>query len=86
MHATVYPSLSTTVIRTFDCNDFDDGSSWLEIDYSLDCHSVTHTWMKAYAALMALLWIVGCPCLYMCVRSPMLPLLLCPVVVTPVHL
>jgi hypothetical protein len=60
----VYPSLSTTVIRTYDCNSFDDNSRWLEIDLSIDCDGRVHVLMQLYSLVMMVVWVAGVPLLY----------------------
>ena len=48
----------------YDCNDFDDNSSWLEIDLSIDCNGRAHKMMMVYGYFIGVLWIVGAPLLY----------------------
>ena len=38
----VYPSTSAIILRTFQCFELDDGTSWLRADFSIDCASSTH--------------------------------------------
>jgi len=62
-----YPGCSAMVFATFGCHDFDDGTSYLMADYSIDCASTAHAWMKSFAFLMMLIWPIGVPCLYLLV-------------------
>ena len=53
------------VFATFGCRTFDDGSTFLMADYSIDCESPEHLWYTAYASLMMLIWPFGVPGLYL---------------------
>ena len=55
------------VFATFGCQEFDDGTKYLMADYSIDCYSSTHLWMKVYGRLMLLIWPMGVPMLYLLV-------------------
>ena len=33
----MFPSVTSKILRTFSCEDFDDGHSYLRADYSIDC-------------------------------------------------
>jgi hypothetical protein len=60
----IFPSVSTTVLRAFPCRDFDDGSSLLKADYSIDCNSSGRPGYIFYAVLMTLLYPIGITALY----------------------
>ena len=61
----VLPGVSTTVFRTFLCDDgfVDDGSvSFLEADLTLSCESSEWRQLYALAIVGILLYPVGCKC------------------------
>jgi hypothetical protein len=60
----IFPSVSTTVLRAFPCRDFDDGSSLLKADYSIDCNAPGRPGYVFYAVLMTLIYPIGIPALY----------------------
>jgi len=60
----VYPSTSSTIFTTFQCEDLDDGSSWLRADLSIDCNSSKHVAMTTYAAIMIVVYPLGAPAVY----------------------
>ena len=60
----IYPSTSAAIFATFQCEQLDDGSSWLRADLSIDCNSPTHNWYVWYASCMVLVYPVGTPLLY----------------------
>ena len=45
------------------CEGFDDGSSYLKADYSIDCASGEYTALLAYAFVMLVVYPIGTPCL-----------------------
>ena len=50
----LYPSSSSAVFRTFSCDSFDTGASYLRADYSIDCASSSHRFcMMTYASLVS---------------------------------
>ena len=62
------PTTSTTIIRTFHCEDLDNGHGrWLFADYSIDCDSASHKGMEVYAILMLLVYPIATPaiCFYL---------------------
>lgn len=60
----IYPSTSSTVLETFPCDDFDDGSRRLRADYSIDCNADNRASWLAYNLLMTFVYPVGCVVLY----------------------
>jgi hypothetical protein len=60
----IFPSVSTTVLRAFPCHDFDDGSSLLKADYSIDCNASGRPGYVFYAVIMAIVYPIGIPVLY----------------------
>ena len=63
-----YPSCSAIIFRCFSCQEFDDGSSFLRADLSINCGSGSsgrsHQILTSYATLMLLIWPLGVPVLY----------------------
>jgi hypothetical protein len=55
------PVLTSLLFSTFPCREFDDGTSRLKIDMSIDCDGIDHKLARAYAFVMILLYIVGIP-------------------------
>lgn len=41
-----YIVTSTLVLKAFDCQDFDDGSSYLKADYSISCDSQKYDFIR----------------------------------------
>lgn len=60
----VYSSVSSTVFRTFACDDLDDGNRYLRADYRIICTDGKHRAFQAYAGMMILTFPVGIPLLY----------------------
>ena len=60
----IYPSTSAAIFATFQCEELDDGTTWLRADLSIDCQSDKHSLFWGYAALMALIYPMGTPLLY----------------------
>ena len=60
----VYPSCSNTILNTFACQTFDDGSSALLIDPSVSCQTEVYHQYQIYAAIMLLLYPIGIPFFY----------------------
>ena len=58
------PSVSVKIFTTFGCVDFDNGTSFLKVDFSLDCQSAVHSFYKAFAAFMVAVYPVGIPLMY----------------------
>lgn len=48
------PSVSVKIFTTFGCVDFDNGTSFLKVDFSLDCQSAEHTFYKAFCCIYGL--------------------------------
>ncbi|GBG34792.1 Hypothetical Protein FCC1311_110142 [Hondaea fermentalgiana] len=53
----VFPSVNTTIVQTFVCDTFEDGSRALRFDYTTDCDE--RDWVFWYAVLMVLVYQVG---------------------------
>jgi hypothetical protein len=57
----IYPSVSAKVFQTFPCTEFEDGTSALRADYSIDCKAPERTAWIAFAVLMVFLYPIGVP-------------------------
>jgi hypothetical protein len=70
-HAALYvsylclPAASSEVAKCFRCDSFDDGTSVLGSDYTIDCHSTRYTKMRSYASFMLAVFPVGIPLWYL---------------------
>jgi len=60
----VYPTLSATILRTFNCMDLDDGSRVLVYDPSVDCLSDQYAQARLFAGFMCAVVIAGVPLTY----------------------
>ena len=60
----VLPPSSTAVLRTFKCEEFDDGTSYLVTDYTLSCDSAKHDGYVLFASVALLVYPIGIPILY----------------------
>ena len=59
------PASSTTILRTFHCLTFEDGTgSYLYAHLSIDCESDVQRRMEIYAWLMVMVFPVGVPSIY----------------------
>ena len=58
------PSVSIKIFSTFACHHFDDGTSFLTVDYSIDCNASEHTFYRGYAGAMILIYPIGIPFSY----------------------
>lgn len=57
--------VSTAIMQTFGCQTFDDGSTMLIADFSIDCEATGRNLYVAYAGLMFCIYPFGIPCVYM---------------------
>ena len=62
----VYPSVSSSLLSMFYCEQNEDGSSYLRVDLSLECSTSVHATMIVYTVAMIGLHIVGTPAIYAC--------------------
>ncbi|GMH50067.1 hypothetical protein TrRE_jg13386, partial [Triparma retinervis] len=60
----ILPSVSVKIFSTFACHDFDDGTSYLKVDYSLSCRAAEYSFYRLYAAGMVLVYPLGIPFSY----------------------
>jgi hypothetical protein len=56
-----FPVVSAKAFSTFSCESFDDGRSYLRVDYSVDCDSEEYSRAVAMAVIAILLFPVGIP-------------------------
>jgi len=57
----LYTGISTRILQIFDCQEFDDGTSWLRNDYSVQCYTARWNGFVVYAAFMMLVYPLGLP-------------------------
>ena len=60
----VFPSVSSLAFRAFDCEEFDDGSSFLRADYAIECAGAEYDRVTSLGWLAILLYPVGISLLY----------------------
>ncbi|CAM9433669.1 unnamed protein product, partial [Laminaria digitata] len=60
----VYATVSSSVFRTFACDDLDNGNSFLRSDHSLECYTPKHKVFMAYASVMVAVFPLGIPVCY----------------------
>jgi len=61
----LFPGLCATIFSAFICEDFDDGTSLLRTDYSIDCKQNEYKPIYSYALIMVFVYPLGIPFLYM---------------------
>ena len=57
-------TVTTAISQAFPCDEFDDETSYLRADYSINCKSGSYKFMIVYAGMMFLLYPVGILSLY----------------------
>jgi hypothetical protein len=60
----VFPGVSTAVFKVFPCYQFDDDTSFLKADLSIDCSGSERPAILAYGVLMVLVYPVGITTMY----------------------
>ena len=61
----ILPSVSTKILNTFACRDFDGSyGSFLKVDYSIDCASAEHKMYELYAQVCVIIYPLGIPLFY----------------------
>lgn len=60
----IFSPTSITIFQAFTCETFDDGTSKLVADYSIDCESDVHQNYEIYAGLMIIVYPMGIPAYY----------------------
>ena len=58
------PGVSVKIFSTFACHEFDDGTSYLKVDYGIDCNASSHTFYTLFAGIMILIYPIGVPFSY----------------------
>ncbi len=57
----IYPSVSTEIVKSFRCMDFEGGVSVLRADFRISCHSAPYRRMLAFSWAMFAVFPVGVP-------------------------
>ena len=60
-----FPLVSSRAFQAFDCEEFDDGTRFLRVDYSLDCNDAEHGRVVSLAWVAIGLYPIGVPLLYL---------------------
>ena len=60
----ILPTVSIQIFSTFACREFDDGTRYLKVDYSIDCNSSSRAVYFYYAVVMGFVFPIGIPSLY----------------------
>ncbi|GMI11479.1 hypothetical protein TrLO_g5191 [Triparma laevis f. longispina] len=60
----ILPTVSIQIFSTFACRDFEDGTSYLKVDYSIDCNAPSRNFYLYYAVVMGFVYPIGIPLLY----------------------
>ena len=60
-----FPLVSSRAFQAFDCEEFDDGTRFLRVDYSLDCNDAEHGRVVFLAWVAIALYPVCVPFLYL---------------------
>ena len=61
----VVPLVSSRTFQAFDCEEFDDGTRFLRIDYSLDCKGAEYDRVVSLAFVAIILYPVCIPLIYL---------------------
>ena len=71
-----FPLVSSRAFQAFDCEEFDDDTRFLRVDYSLDCNDVEYSRVVSMAWVAIALYPIGVPLLYLalllCARKAIL--------------
>ncbi|GMH49413.1 hypothetical protein TL16_g00510 [Triparma laevis f. inornata] len=59
-----FPTVSTTLMKFFPCDEMDDGEKWLRADYSISCKAWDRTSMAIFSVVMVGVYPIGVPALY----------------------
>jgi len=62
-----FPTVSSTVMAFFPCDEMDNNNEWLRADYSISCLASSRIPMTAFALVMVLVYPIGVPLLYFCI-------------------
>ncbi|GMI40505.1 hypothetical protein TrCOL_g10999 [Triparma columacea] len=60
----ILPAVSIKIFTTFACHNFDDATSFLKSDYSINCKDPAHNFYSLYATGMILVYPIGIPLMY----------------------
>mgnify|MGYP001191171049 CR=1 FL=1 len=60
-----FPLVSSRAFQAFDCEEFDDGTRFLRVDYSLDCNDAEYDRVVSLAWVAIALYPIGIPLLYL---------------------
>jgi len=60
-----FPLVSSHAFQAFACEEFDDGTRFLRVDYSLDCNDAEHGQVVSLAWVAIALYPIGIPLLYL---------------------
>ena len=60
-----FPLVSSRAFQAFDCEEFDDGTSFLRVDYSLSCNGAEYGRVVSLAWATIALYPIGVPLLYL---------------------
>ena len=60
----IYPSVSTRIFSTFNCEQFDGSDRWLRVDLKVDCNAPERPAWIVFATVMIVVWPVGVPALF----------------------
>ncbi len=60
----VMVNVSTQIFRVFQCEEFDDGNSYLVADYSINCNAPNRSFYVAYGVVMIFIYPIGIPLAY----------------------
>ena len=60
-----FPLVSSRAFQAFDCEEFDDGTRYLKLDYSVDCDDNEYGRVVSLAWVAIALYPVGIPLLYL---------------------
>ena len=60
-----FPLVSSRAFQAFDCEEFDDGTRFLRVDYSLDCNDAEYDRVVSLAWVAIALYPIGIPLMYL---------------------
>ena len=61
----IYPSVSSTILSSFVCRTFDDGSRWLRKDITINCDSPDRAGWIALGSIGIIIYVIGIPFVYL---------------------
>jgi hypothetical protein len=60
----VYPSVSSKILQTWQCDQLDDGTTWIKVDHSVSCLTAAYQGWVAYSVIMFFVFVLGIPVVY----------------------